>query len=65
MEHTKESVSRGYHAVVIVGYELDLRGNLKTLKIQNSWGDKWGDEGILHMDRSFFWRHFETIAQIK
>ena len=44
----------GGHAVLIIGYELDINGNIKTLKILNSWGEHAGDRGIYHMDIEYF-----------
>ncbi len=55
-EPGSESVKiRGGHALVVTGVELDYQGNIKTLKIQNSWG-LYGDEGFFHMDNSFIWK---------
>lgn len=44
----------GAHAVVIVGYELDLHGNVSRFKIQNSWGTEAGDNGFYYVDYTFF-----------
>ncbi len=55
--------TRGGHVLVIVGYELDYNGKIKTVKIQNSWG-KFGDEGFLHMDKSMFWKMMKKITVI-
>lgn len=44
----------GGHAVVIVGYELDLHGNVSRFKIQNSWGTEAGDNGFYYVDYTFF-----------
>lgn len=45
----------GSHALVIVGYELDFNGKVKTLKMQNSYG-----EGFIHLDVSYFRRGFNS-----
>jgi len=55
--------TRGGHVVVIVGYELDFNGKIKTVKIQNSWGDH-GDEGFLHIDRGLFWKMMRELIVI-
>ncbi len=49
----KQLKTEGGHAVLIVGYEVNHKGELKTLKIQNSWGTRHGDDGFLHMDVSY------------
>lgn len=41
----------GGHAVIIVGYS----NRRKCFKVQNSWGERWGDKG-------FFWMPFEYIS---
>lgn len=47
----------GSHAVLVVGYELDpATGRVRKWKIQNSWGDKSGDNGYFHMYRDYFER---------
>lgn len=42
----------GYHAMVAVGYD-DQRG---AIKLMNSWGDDWGDNG-------FMWIDYETFTE--
>lgn len=44
---------RGGHALVIVGAEFDVNGNIVSLRVQNSWGEAYGDAGIIHVDISF------------
>jgi aminopeptidase C len=51
------------HAVLITGFELDLNGKIKTIKVRNSYGNTYGDNGVIHMDASFFWRYFMWITK--
>lgn len=44
---------KDYHAVTIVGYD-DER---EALKIINSWGTEWGDEG-------YFWMHYDAAEEL-
>jgi len=44
----------GYHAVDIVGADLDPDGRVIKFKIKNSWGTQAGDEGFYHMYRDYF-----------
>jgi bleomycin hydrolase len=45
----------GSHAVLVVGYELDpATQRVRKWKIQNSWGEKNGDQGYFHMYRDYF-----------
>ena len=44
---------RGGHALVIVGAEFDVNGGIVSLRVQNSWGEGYGDNGIIHVDISF------------
>ncbi len=42
------------HVAVIVGVDLDDRGEVVKFKLRNSWGEGWGDRGYGHMYRDFF-----------
>lgn len=44
----------GGHAVQIVGYEINKKGEIVALRIQNSWGDDVGNKGYFRMDMSYF-----------
>lgn len=57
--------SRGGHAVVVVGYELDAKGKIATLLIQNSWGTEHGDSGLLHFDISFINNNLRQAVTFK
>ena len=45
--------ARDYHAVTIVGYD----DSKEALKIFNSWGPEWGDDG-------YVWMHYDTAKEI-
>ena len=45
--------ARDYHAVTIVGYD----DSKEALKIFNSWGTEWGDDG-------YAWVHYDTAKEI-
>lgn len=48
-------VKSGGHAVQIIGYDTDPKTNrVVKWKIQNSWGDQAGDQGIFHMYSDYF-----------
>ena len=50
-----KGLNEGGHAVVIVGYDLDaVTGKVIKYKIQNSWGQKSGDQGFYHMYADYF-----------
>jgi bleomycin hydrolase len=52
---SKHVVFDGFHAVQIVGYDLDRRtGKIVKFKIKNSWGDKAGSGGYYHMYLDYF-----------
>ena len=51
----------GYHAVDIVGVDLDSAGKITKLKIKNSWGDEAGDRGFYHMYRDYFLHFMNSI----
>lgn len=44
--------ANSYHAMLIVGYD-DARG---ALRVQNSWGDDWGDRGYIWLSYDTFLR---------
>jgi aminopeptidase C len=44
----------GYHAVDIIGVDLDASGKIRKLKIRNSWGAASGDHGDYHMYMDYF-----------
>ena len=49
----EDEFQTGFHAVTVVGYSEDR----KALKIINSWGEDWGDNG-------FFWMDFRAVPQL-
>lgn len=51
----------GYHAVDVVGVDLDAEGRMVKLKIKNSWGTDSGDHGYLHMYRDYFEQFVSSI----
>lgn len=53
----------GFHAVDVVGADLDEKGRIIKLKIKNSWGEDSGDKGYYHMYRDYF-EHFVTSLYI-
>ncbi len=42
-----------YHAMILVGYD-DNKGTNGAFKVQNSWGESWGDNGYVWIDYDFF-----------
>lgn len=53
-QRTSYSKWGGGHAVLVVGYQKDPQtGKVTKWKIQNSWGEKAGDQGYYHMYRDF------------
>ncbi len=57
---TPEEKCLGGHAVLCVGYDDDMRNNncVGFLKIRNSWGDTWGDDG-------YFWMPYDYVDKLK
>ena len=54
------------HAMVITGVNLDGDGVPNRWKIQNSWGDKNGDEGYYLMSQSWFDRFvYQSVVNKK
>lgn len=53
---TREHYFRGGHAVVIVGYDDDLRtpDGVGAFKILNSYGEKWGNQGYSYLSYEAF-----------
>jgi hypothetical protein len=52
---------RLYHAITVVGYDLDK----KAYRIVNSWGEGWGDKGFLWVAERFMERYaFDGWAQV-
>lgn len=51
----------GYHAVDIVGADLDPEGRVIKFKIKNSWGTTAGDDGFYHMYRDYFEQFMTSI----
>lgn len=46
-----------YHAMVIVGYD-DSKGSNGAFRVVNSWGDTWGDVGLIWIDYNFLINDF-------
>lgn len=42
-----------YHAMIVAGYD-DSRGPNGAFLVVNSWGEGWGDNGIIWVDYNFF-----------
>lgn len=40
------------HAVVAVGYGLDVATGLNYFLVRNSWGSSWGDKGYIKIAQS-------------
>ena len=49
-----ESSFRGYHAMVICGYD----DNKHAFKVVNSWGDDWCEDGFIWIDEDFMFDDF-------
>ncbi|MDD0854169.1 C1 family peptidase [Halobacteriovorax sp. GB3] len=49
------------HQQVIVGYELDKNGEIASLKLLNSWGEKNGLKGYYYLDREYFLRFAKRV----
>jgi|GEM_PF-4256032 len=43
----------GSHGVVLKGFRLDDKGNIKYLLVQNSWGSEAYENGMFVLDRKF------------
>ncbi|MGO1356341.1 MAG: aminopeptidase C [Alkalibacterium gilvum] len=50
------------HAMVLVGVDLDEKGNPIKWKVENSWGDKSGDKGIYSMSDKWFDEYTYQVA---
>lgn len=49
------SLDDGGHAVQLVGYDVNPQtGHVSKWKIQNSWGEKAGEQGVFHMYADYF-----------
>ncbi len=56
---------RGGHAVILTGYEIDpATDKVIKWKIQNSWGEKAGDDGDFHMYDDYFRTYVTGIAYL-
>ncbi len=47
------SGQHAYHAMILVGYD-DNKGTNGAFRVQNSWGESWGDNGYIWVDYDFF-----------
>jgi hypothetical protein len=47
------SGQHAYHAMILAGYD-DNRGNNGAFKVINSWGNTWGNSGVIWVDYNFF-----------
>ena len=50
---TQNNIQPGYHAVVAIGYIKNSINNRYYVKIRNSWGKTFGDNGCFYMPMSF------------
>lgn len=54
------------HAMTLTAVDLDAQGNAKKWKVENSWGDDWGQKGALIMtDRWFREYMFRLVVPMK
>src|SRR5574344_1055366 len=54
------------HAMTLTAVDLDAQGNAKKWKVENSWGDDWGQKGALIMtDRWFREYMFRLVVSMK
>lgn len=56
---------KGYHAVVVVGYNQDSESNGVVFKIKNSWSNYWGDGGYFHISEDLIKQHTYDIWTMK
>ena len=58
----KTSTSNNNHAMVIVGYGHDSKTNLDFWKVRNSWGNGWGEDGYVRIQRGVNMCNVESDA---
>lgn len=61
----KPTFEAGNHAVLIVGYSLNRVGEISHITLRNSWGDKSGDQGYIHIPYDIFLKRFQYIEFIE
>ncbi len=55
-EYERLKASDSLHAMMVVGYTLDDFGKINYLKIMNTYGQKYGDQGYYWMDMNYFYK---------
>ena len=50
------------HAVLLVGYGVDAATGLKYWTVENSWGEKWGENGYFRILRGVDECAIESVA---
>lgn len=60
-----ERSNKAGHAVLAVGYELNLKGEIEYVKILNSWGTNSGDRGFYYIHRDYLEAFANTLQPFK
>jgi len=50
------------HAMVLTGVDLDGDGHAHKWRVENSWGDKFGDKGFMIMTDAWFDEYVYEVA---